>query len=144
MKQGATGLYARLAGDSAITALLRVDPDTGGALIHPGWPEEELEGPRPDDYPRIAHLLPTLAPLADGVGEFDAEIHLFVWPEGEAGGRARMDALEKAVRAHDQAHWRHDGARLHLTLGPTLDDPSAAADQPHHRVIPGSLLVSEE
>lgn len=143
MKQGPTGLQAKLASTAAVASLLATDPDTAAPRIQEGWPEEmgEEATPQPGAFPLLTYELAGIKPIADGVAEMTGQIHVFTWYQQ----RDQLDGIEREIRRRiDQAAWNHDGARLHATLGVSVDDPARKADEPEHRAITVSLLVSEE
>lgn len=141
MKQGATGLQAKLMAIGALTALLATDPDTNQKRIQEGWPAEDLEDPQPERYPMITYELPTLKPLADGIADMSGLVHLFTWN----GQRDELDQLERVLRKElDQKRWTHDGAGICATLGIAIDDPARKQNEAEHRAVAISLLVSEE
>lgn len=138
MKQGVTGLQAKLVATAAITSLLSVDPDTGAPRVEEGWPAELLGDPRSDAFARLHFELPTVKELAAGVEEMSGDLYAFTWYQQ----RDELDELERAVRTLDQVAWEHEGARIQMFVGISVDDPARAADEPEHRTISVTLLVT--
>lgn len=140
MKQGVTGLQEKLLATAAITALLSVDSDTGAPRVEEGWPAELLQDPRAEAFARLHFELPTVKELAAGVEEMSGDLYAFTWYQQ----RDELDALEGAIRVLDQVAWEHDGARIQAFIGVSLDDPARAPDEPEHRTIGVTLLVTRE
>lgn len=150
MKQGSTGLYARLAGSADLRELLEPgDPAGAAARMVPNWPEEVLEDPQDEHFPLITWIRPVWVYHAEGVAESDFDLHLWTWPMGARGdGEDLMDALEACMMelfgGQGGKVWHHDGCRLHSNLEPVMNDPASARDEPHSRTVKLSLLVSRE
>lgn len=147
MKQGATGIYARLAGSAALLELLEPgNAAAAGERLVPTWPDEVLAEPAPAHFPLVTWILPVWAYLASGVAVTDVDVDVWTWPDGPRGdGVALMDQMEThLVELLDGKVWHHGGARLHCNVEPVRNDPATARDEPHRRTLKLNLLVSLE
>lgn len=120
------GFYTRAKDDAALTALLG-----GGTRIFPGYPSDTLEAA---DCPRITFYVTGPPPRAKGFQRLRVFADLWIWPDGSAGGRAKLlDVDERLKELFDEMHFTHDDAfRLYAIAGGMRDFP-AGAGQPMRR-----------
>lgn len=135
------GLGARLAADDELAGLLGRD-DAGEVRAYNGWPHDVLERPAAPDFPRVTFFAPTGQAIRPGIGRIQVQLDEWVWPEGDRGGKAHLDAIDARILALvDEAWWVHDGHRLSAVTGDPQGFPSGPG-RPLRRMRPIGILVS--